>query len=152
MSVSYVDIAVYGFLLLLALRNIWVIVVRQKEYKNLPILMFYAFSLIAIGLRLFDILWYWTSSPKLGNINLVQQTAKICVGVVQDWITLELAIRIRHSEDIAEKAKKRLRFASLLVFALITLAFLGFSVATIVSAKDKENDGSAFYNHICLVW
>ena len=82
-------------MLLLALRNVWVILVKQGEYKNLPILMFYLFSLLAITLRLIEIIWYWTPHAFVNNITFVQQFAKFCVGIVQDWITFELAILMR---------------------------------------------------------
>ena len=50
-TIDYLAIATYGFLVLLALCNIWVILIRQKEYKNLPILAFYVFTLLAVTLR-----------------------------------------------------------------------------------------------------
>ena len=83
---------------MLALRNIWVIIVKQQEYKNLPILMFYLFALIAVTLRPIFLIWYYTFKQTLFNLDFVQQLAKLCVGVVQDWITLELAIRIHKTK------------------------------------------------------
>ena len=99
---------------MLLLRNSWVVVLKQKEYKNLPILMFYAYALIAVTLRQVLIIWWWSPDPIMSNIDYVQQVAKLCVGVVQDWITLELAIRIHNAKgysDISEAGKKKLRFA-----------------------------------------
>ena len=79
---DYLVIALYGFLVLLALRNIWAILVKQSEYRNLSILAFYVFSLLAVTLRLVFVIWYWTSDPTSINIDLVQQVAKLGVGAV----------------------------------------------------------------------
>ena len=114
LSLYYPLIAIYILLVALALRNIWSIIVRQREYKNLPILMFYVFALIAVTLRPIFLIFSWTSDPIIYNIDRVQQVSKLCVGVVQDWITLELAIRIRNSKgnsDIPEAMKRKLYLA-----------------------------------------
>ena len=69
------------------------------------------------------------------------------MGVVQDWITLELAIRIHNSKghtDISEAAKKKLSRAFAVIFAVLTLALGAFSLATILSARKQENRGFAF--------
>ena len=107
-------IGTYFVLVALALRNIYAILVKQREYKNLPILMFYVFALIAVTLRPIYLICYWTPNVTMWNVDKVQQAAKLCVGVVHDWITLELAIRIHHSKvytEISEAGKKKLRIA-----------------------------------------
>ena len=101
-------------------------------------LIFYAYSLIAVSLRLVYVIWYWVPSVWFtNNMNFVQQAAKLCVGVVHDWITLELATRIHSSKgwsDISIGAKGKLEFGRSLLFVIITLAFVAFSIATIVTA------------------
>ena len=99
---DYLLIGTYVVLVLIALRNIWVILVKQKEYKNEPILMFYCFSIISLTLRPIVIIFWWKSSPYQTNIDFVQVASKFCVGVVQDWITLELAVRIRNSNGVSD--------------------------------------------------
>ena len=95
---TYFDVALYCLLLLLALFNIWVVVPHKYQmYKMLPIPAFYTFAVLALALRPFYIIGGWTFDPVYGNLDFVQQGAKLCVGIVQDWITLELAIRI-HTE------------------------------------------------------
>ena len=99
---------------MLGLRNVYEILFKQKEYKNLSILMFYAYMMVAVVLRLLFTVFFWEHSYFAFNIDLVQQAAKLCVGVVHDWITLELAIRIHHSKvytEISEAGKKKLRIA-----------------------------------------
>ena len=96
--VVYLVIGTYIFLVGFALRNIWVIIVRQQEYKNTPILMFYLFALIAVTIRPINVIWAYKLDPTIWNLDYIQQGAKLSVGVVQDWITLELAIRIHNSQ------------------------------------------------------
>ena len=144
----------YGLLIILAARNIWVILVKQSEYRNLPLLAFYAFGMVAITFREITIVGYWTKPPVIANADFVQQAAKLCVGVVQDWITLELAIRIHNAKgysDISAESKKKLRFASGVLFAAITVTFFAFSFTVIASARKEGSDGFAFDDIGCLV-
>ena len=68
---------------MIALRNIFVVIVKQKEYRNLPILMFYLFALIAVTLREVKIIWQYESNPSINvNLDFVQQFAKLNIGVV----------------------------------------------------------------------
>ena len=62
---------VYGFLLVLVMRNIWAILVKQREYKNLPILAFYTYALIAVTLRLVNELFYWTPNVVVRNLDMI---------------------------------------------------------------------------------
>ena len=48
---NYLVVGVYAFLILLALVNIWQILIKQKKYKTLPLLFFYIYSFVAITLR-----------------------------------------------------------------------------------------------------
>ena len=77
------------------------------------------------------------------------------MGVVQDWITLELAVRIHSSKsftEICEEAERKLRVTRRILFAAIIVAFVAFSIAVIVSAHKPENSGLAFaFCHCSLV-
>ena len=89
------------------------------------------------------------------NIAVVQQAAKLCVGVIQDWITLELAVRIRNAKgysDISEAAKKKLRKTSGVLIVFFALTFVIFAVITIVSAHKQGNEGYAFNDDYCSVF
>ena len=59
MTGDYMVIITYVLLVIICLRNIWVILIQQKEYQNLPIPTFYAFAIIAVTLRPIYIIWYW---------------------------------------------------------------------------------------------
>ena len=70
--------------------------------------------------------------------------------MVQDWITLELAIRIRNAKgysDISEAAKKKLRRMSGMLIIITTLSFVTFAVTVIVSAHKQGNHGYSFYDN-----
>ena len=116
-------------------------------------LVFYVYALIAVSLRLINIICYWMASPAFQNVDWVQQASKFCVGVVQDWITLELAIRIHISEgqsDISKQAERKLHCARQLLVLAITVAFTTFSIIVIESAKKEKNHGEAFFGDICV--
>ena len=97
------DFALYCFLLLIALRNIWVVVIKKQRYKNLPIPAFYTFAVVALALRPIFLIGVWAEDNDIYiNLKLVQQGAKLCVGLVQDWVTVELAIRIHVSKGVRD--------------------------------------------------
>ena len=100
------------------------------------------------------ITWWFTLEPIYLSVDWVQQGAKLCVGLVQDWITLELAIRIHRSSehsDISETVKNKLRTASTVLFSVLTLLFIGFTTFSIVSAHLEKNGGYAFGENLCSV-
>ena len=153
-ALNYLNIVIYCLLILLALHNIWVIILKQKEYKNLPIFAFYAYTLIAISLRPIFLIWVWTYNPYVANSDWIQQAAKFCVGLVQDWITLELAVRIHNARgvtDISETAKRKLRKIRSILFAVTTFLFAAFSVYVVVTAHLAGNEGFAFFIVECTI-
>ena len=112
------------------------------------------YALIALTLRPFYIIGQWTHNLGFYNIDWVQQAAKLCVGVVQDWITLELAIRIRLARshtDVSKTAVKKLRGVFAWLFFILTLALIAWTFAVLVTARKEVNHGSSFDEHYCLV-
>ena len=71
-SLEYLVASMYVALIVLNLRNVYAILIKQKEYKKLPIFAFYAFALIALTLRLSFIIGYWTGNPVFLNLDWVQ--------------------------------------------------------------------------------
>ena len=105
--------------------------------------------MIALALRPIYMIGRWTSYPVFFNMDKVQQGAKLCVGIVQDWITLELAIRIHNAKgtsDISTAAKKRLHVAFAFVFLGLVMGFIAWNIAVYVSARELGNYGYAFVN------
>ena len=112
--------------------------------------MFYIFALIAILLRLLLILCWWMVNPILWFITLVQQFSKLNVGVVQNWITFELAIRIHHSKgysDISFAQKKKLKFTRSLLFFIVTVLFIAFTICMLVLGLK----GADYFSQLCLI-
>ena len=108
-----------------------------------------------MSLRLPFLIGIWTYIRSIKNLDLVQQVAKLCVGVVQDWITLELAIRIRNAKgysDISEATKKKLRRTSGGLIVIIALSFVTFVVISIVSAHKQGNYGYSFLDNKFFVF
>ena len=73
------------------------------------------------------------------------------MGVIQDWITLELAIRIRNAKgysDISEAAKKKLRRASGVLVFTVALSLVIFTAIVVVSAR--KHHGYSFNDNACL--
>ena len=66
---TYLDIATYGFLMALLVRNIWVILYQLKEYKNIPLLAFYVFATISLSFRLVYLICYWSGNVILYNMS-----------------------------------------------------------------------------------
>ena len=71
------------------------------------------------------------------NIDLVQQGTKLCVGIIQDWITLELAIRIHISKGehgISDHVLNRLKAIFKVVLLVLTVGWIAFVITIIVFA------------------
>ena len=67
------------------------------------------------------------------------------MGLVQDWITLELSIRIHVTKDLSdvpEHAKRKLRVVRRFLFAMITLAFVACSISIIAEGPIKIDPSS----------
>ena len=82
----------------------------------------------------------------------MQQGAKLCVGVVQDWVTVELAVRIRVSKsygDITEAGTNRLHSIFKIVFAILIAGLTSLIITVIVSAHQPDNYGVAFRENHC---
>ena len=155
LAIDYLVIGTYGILVVLGLRNIYEILFKQKEYKNLPILMFYIYAMVAVIIRFFTVLFLWEFSSFINCIDLVQQAAKLSVGVVQDWITLELAIRIHHSKvntEISEAGQKKLRIARSVLFAILTIFFVAFSLYVFISEDLDRDNEKAIKDRVYHVW
>ena len=77
------------------------------------------------------------------------------MGVVQDWITFELAIRIRYSKghsNISDQAKKLLKGVRAVLFAGMSILLAIYCSTIIISARKEKNHGLAFgLENNCLV-
>ena len=153
---TYVDLALYGILLLFALRNIWVVVIQHKEYKTLTTAAFYTFAMVALPLRLAYIIGIWTDDPSIyKNIDLVQQGALLCIGIVQDWVTVELNIRVNNYNaefDAPDFAIRKLHAISKIIFLVLIVSLSAYSITVIVIAHQPGNDGIAYSENTSFVY
>ena len=63
--------------------NVWNVLYKNQKYKTRPMLLFYIFASVAITLRFLRLIFFYSANPILsGNIDFVQQVAKLCVGLV----------------------------------------------------------------------
>ena len=94
----YILIGLYTFLFVLAILNIWKILIKQRRYKTLPLLAFYVFTFCAVALRLLYIIMLWSKYTALGYYtNDYVLKTKLCVGLIQSWMIFEIALRERHT-------------------------------------------------------
>ena len=92
----YVIIGLYVFLFALVAFNSWRILVRQRRYKNLPLLAFYIFTFLSISCILTYIFIDWTEhNIKFYYLADVYIAARLSVGLIQCWMVLEIALRER---------------------------------------------------------
>ena len=78
----YVLIGLYAFLFVLVNLNGWMIIIRQKRFKNLPLTSFYIFAYIAIAMRLIALVWEFENSAVMHIISQTVPWAKINVGIM----------------------------------------------------------------------
>ena len=72
----------------------------------MPLLFFYIFASIALILRLIAMIGYFsmfTDHPTFFQLLEIATVAKLFVGLIQSWMILKIALRIRKS--LSEEAK-----------------------------------------------
>lgn len=81
-SVHWLLILFYGVLIVITVANIWQILVKQKRWKQLPMLFFYIFVFIGVVLR--ELCNIMELSGLLGwqSLILIQPVAKQGVGIL----------------------------------------------------------------------
>ena len=95
-SIHVIDTIIYLALWILAVINIWLILIKQGKWRTMPLLTFYIYSFLVITMRIFLLIVSGKDFYEFGFIITYQQpVAKIVVGVIQSWIIFELALRIR---------------------------------------------------------
>ena len=97
MTVHWLLILFYTILVGLVTHNIVVILIMQGRWKSLPILLFYIWSFIAILIReIMSIYGLPTAESTLFLIiNYLQPIAKLCAGLTQACMIIQMAVEIR---------------------------------------------------------
>ena len=92
----YILIGLYTFLFILAIVNIWNILIKQKRYKTLPLLGFYIFATLSIVFRIIYVILVWSSHLLVVMYaNDLFLYTKLSVGLLQSWMIFEIAMRVR---------------------------------------------------------
>ena len=94
----YLNAALFIVMCAMTGYNIWVFIIKQKRYKTTgPLVLFYFLAAFIGILRSYFSVFYLQVLIDFNVIViLLEPILKIFLGVVQCWITLELAVRIKH--------------------------------------------------------
>ena len=94
----YLSVILYILMLAMTGHNVWVFLIKQKRYKTTgPLVLFYFLAVLIGLLRFYFSLFYFAVLIEFNMIViLLEPILKIFLGVVQCWITVELAIRIQY--------------------------------------------------------
>ena len=91
----------YTVLLMLCLRNIWMILVRLGKWRQPLLSTFYFLSLFSIIFRWIFMLT-WRTDGLILVMSFAQATAKFSVGLVQTWMIFELQMKLRQVRSVYE--------------------------------------------------
>ena len=57
---TYIFVFFYLFIFVLVLRNVWVILIKQRKYNIIHLTAFYALIIVMLGFRVFILIWnFW---------------------------------------------------------------------------------------------
>ena len=114
--------------------NIWKIIIKQKRYKTLPLLFFYIFTFTALTLRLFNFIFVFTELS-IEIILDISGVAKLCVGLIQAWMILEIALRLKQSVQVNFRRLNSVHTIERIIYigkiSVICLTSLGLTIFTI---------------------
>ena len=99
--ISYFSIAAYSFLLTFECHNVYFFLYRQRKYKVYPVALFYAFAIPCSITRIWvncDIVRMVAFLNPL--LEFVLADLKICIGLTQILVMIELNIRLRQTLEL----------------------------------------------------
>ena len=123
----YILIGLYTFLLGLAVFNIWTILIKQRRYKTWPLTFFYVFAFLAIFFRLIWLFIEYIESFVVDDISDCYLSSKLSVGLIQSWMILEIALRVRQTYKPCHSAnfEKWLKYCQFMVITFSIGLFVG---------------------------
>ena len=116
------------------IRNVWVILYKQKRYKVLPVLTNYVLCIVLASMRAVWSIWLlYAWDHMIIMLNLFPITVNSAISLNQVWIIAELCFVIRHSLATIEsdpKSGKEVKSPSKLIKygRIITASIISFSV------------------------
>ena len=99
LTVHFIVLITYTVVIILALMNIWQILIKLQKWRTISLLFFYIFTILCILIRFLNLISYGIDHDRQMALILftLQPIAKICVGLIQCWMIFELSIRIKAS-------------------------------------------------------
>ena len=111
MAVSaYICTLMFILLLSFAVYNTWHYLIKQGKWRVFSLSMFYALTIICLATRIFvNVLAIYIG--KWFNVSLVLFPAviKICIGIVQIAVIIEITVRVKESIRMLTVLNKRQR-------------------------------------------
>ena len=107
---AYLCILLFTLLLAFALYNTWAYLIRQGKWRVFSLSMFYALTIICLTFRILVYVMSVYVAQWL-NVALVLFPAviKICIGIVQIAVIVEITMRVRESMHLISVMNKRQR-------------------------------------------
>ena len=152
----YVLIGLYAFLMFLVIVNIWTILIKQRKYKTLPLLAFYIFAFFAISFRLVYIFMDWTNFVVI--FYFIQDSylcTKLGLGLIQSWMVLEIALRVRqtYTANASEQARAEAfekwvrcgQYSVILTSLIIVLISTTHDLCVMDKWRDPTGEDSTFH-------
>ena len=88
-----------------AIYNVVVILIRGGKYKVLPLLTFYILIILLFCMRLYNGIFLWALLTKqISTLLYAPLGLKFAVGLVQTWVNVEMCTSIRHSLKMIKRA------------------------------------------------
>ena len=131
----YTTIAIFTFLALQVVSNIWLYMIRQERWKTFPILiLFYTMAFITIYSRYIQLFISAKQTPFQVFLGKVAIVSKLGVGVAQMWMMFTLALRIKglNAND------KIILWGQRTVSSVVGLLFTGFFFYAIYILANSE--------------
>ena len=92
------------------------------------------FACVTIVLRLVGLIWFFNFKKWIASVLYITSTAKLCVGLIQSWILVEISCRIRKTHQQTD-----CKLGQVIVLSIASLGFLFMTIFVITSAKEEEN-------------
>ena len=104
---AYLSISIHVSMLFLEIYNVYTFVYKQQKYKVFPVSLFYSIAIpstiLCIYLNLFIVPNEMYKTPIL---LILPSEFKICIGLSQILVIIELTIRVKQSTLILEQTNK----------------------------------------------
>ena len=97
----YVCTIMFILLLSFAIYNTWNYLIKQGKWHVISLSMFYALTIVCLSWRIFiNIFTIPLSNWVIVSATLYPAVLKICIGIVQVAVIIEITVRVKESYDM----------------------------------------------------